>query len=778
MKQQSQTDTVNLKALLGKIMSRWYLFAICLPLALGVAYLYMRFTPKVYEVKASILIDDKSKTIPDQDRLMRSMGMFGPKTQLKDEVELLTSYRYVKQVIDRLGMRVSYFSVDDYKTVEEFGDFPFRIKLDTTKAQMINTPIYIKRRSKDLYEIQVDGKKVKVYDLLADRELEELPKVEIRTVQKLTRPYNSEALNFSVEFAKNPTLYDKDEYFFVVNSLGQQAANYQANLKVTPIDDKNSSVIQISSRGTVVEKEEKVVNTLLEVYLANEVKKRNEEGNRTIQFIDDQLGIVSDSIRSTQGKVRDAQLRGGGLTAEGRETVLNERYTQVSQELLTAQTKADTYDALLRSLRNNEEVGGAGGSEDPNLSNLLAQYSVLQQEKARMMQTLQEGSARMQQQNAKIASVRQQLIDALTSLRNTARINVSRLNGTLASISSQLSSIPKTQSSLFQAARGGEVQDEIYKYLLQKKADAGMAIATNMASKEIIDRARPNINGPVSPKGSVIYLLAGIIGMALPLAFIFIKDALSDRIVGQTDIQLKTNIPTLGVIGHNSKANTYLVANSSKSALAESFRSVRVNLQYLFLDTSKKVIGVTSSQQAEGKTFCSTNLAVVMAQSGKRTLLIDCDLRKPRVHTRFNLDNEKGLATYLTGMHDWDEAVVPTDVENLFVATSGPIPVNPLNLLANQRMKSLIEHLKNSEDYDYVIVDTAPLGVVSDFLILMNYTDFNIYIVRHKVTEREALNKINELYDTKRIKDLAILINGVKSMSAYGYSDKAYKYST
>jgi capsular exopolysaccharide synthesis family protein len=777
MKQQSQNDTVNLKSLFNKIASRWYLFVIFLPLAIGAAYLYMRFTPKVYEVKASILIDDKSKDTPGEDRFLRGMGAFIPKTQLKDEIQLLTSYRYMKQVMDRLNMRVSYFSVDDYKTVEEFGDFPFRIKLDTTKAQMINVPIYIKKVNKDLYEMQIEGKKVSVIDVQADKELEKIPLVEVRKVLRVNAAYADKYLNFSIEFSKNPTLYDKDEYFFVINSLSDQAAYYQSNIKVTPVDEKNSSVIEISSRGTVIEKEEKVVNTLLDVYLENEVKKKNEEGSRTLQFIDDQLGVTIDSIQRTRGSVEKIQQGSGTFDASSRVQALNERYTQTDIQLQEVSAKADGYDALLRSLRNNEEVlGGVSGVDDANVGSLLNQYSQVLQEKARLIQNVQEGSVRMEQVNARLQNIRGQLIDGLTSLKNTTRIRVSNLRRSLADISAQLGTIPRVQTRILQASRGGEVQDDIYKYLLQKKADAGMAIATNIASKEVIDRARGNIEGPVAPKGSVIYLLAAVIGMALPLGFIFLKDAFSDRIAGQTDIQLKTNIPTLGVIGYNNKANTYLVANSSKSTLAESFRSVRVNLQYLFLDTSKKIIGITSSQQAEGKTFCATNMAVVIAQSGKKTLLIDCDLRKPRVHTRFNVDNEKGLATYLTGMHDWDEVVTTTDTDNLYLVTSGPIPVSPLNLIGSPRMKALIDRLKKGDEYDYIIIDTAPLGLVSDFLILMNYTDFNIYIVRHKVTEREALNKINELYDTNRIKDLAIIINGVKSMSAYGYSDKVYKY--
>ncbi len=777
MKQNSQNDTINLKALFNKVLSRWYLFMIFLPIALGVAYLYLRFTPKVYEVKASLLINSNEKNMPEQDRFLRSMGAFAAKTQLKDEIQLITSYRYVKQAVDRLDMRVAYFSINDYKTMEEYGDFPFRIKLDTTKAQLINVPIFIKRINNDLYEIHAEGKKVQVFDLQADHQLEEVP-ISLRKVARMGNIYTDKYLNFSIEFSKNLSLYTKDEYFFVINSLSDIASNYQKRIAVTPIDEKNSDVIELSLKGPIVEKEIKMLNTLLDVYFENEVKKKNYEGKRTIAFIDNELGIVADSIQQTDVRIASTQQQTGTASTTSQSVdAYNNQLLNYESNLLTARTKAEQYDALLLALENNQEVtGGISGVEDGTLASLMSQYSTLSQERSRMTLAVQEGSVRLQQLDAKLANVKNALIDGLTNARNVARISVSRWSQKVNGIRGQLASIPEAQTKLLTVGRGREVQDEIYKYLLQKKADAGMAIATNMASKEIIDRARMSGVGPISPKGSVIYLLAGIIGMAIPLGFIFIKDAISSRIIGQTDIEVNTNIPTLGVIGYNNKANSYLVANSSKSALAESFRSIRVNLQYLFLDTSKKIIGVTSSQQSEGKTFCATNLAVVMAQSGKRTLLVDCDLRKPRVHTRFNADNEKGLATYLTGMHSWNEIVQETDTDNLYMITSGPIPVSPLNLIGSPRMQALMERLKKSDEYDYVIIDTAPLGLVSDFLILMNYTDFNIYIIRHKVTEREALNKINELYDSNRLKDVAILINGVKSMSAYGYSDRAYKY--
>jgi capsular exopolysaccharide synthesis family protein len=278
----------------------------------------------------------------------------------------------------------------------------------------------------------------------------------------------------------------------------------------------------------------------------------------------------------------------------------------------------------------------------------------------------------------------------------------------------------------------------------------------------------------VYPNATLAYAVAALLGLLLPMGVLTIRHFVRNRIINQTDIQLNTAIPTLGVVGYNDKAGNYLVAYSSKSALAESFRSLRVNLQYLFLDTGKKVIGITSSGQGEGKTFCASNLSVVMAQSGKKTLLIDADLRKPRIAARFDVDNAAGLASYLTGAHQAGDIVQATATENLHIIPSGPLPASPLNLLGTPRMEALLDKVR--QEYDYIILDTPPLGLVSDFLVLLKYTDFNIYIVRHRLTERAELNKINELYNSNRLRNVGILINGARALSAYGYSDKTYKY--
>jgi capsular exopolysaccharide synthesis family protein len=774
MKEQKKNDTVNLRALFLKLASRWYLFLLTILIAVACAYTYLRFTPKVYSVKASLLLNDNSKDTPTSEQFLKGSGMFMPKTQIEDEIGILTSFKLIRETMERMDFRVSYYSVNDYMKEEVYrGDFPFKVEIDLTKPQMINVPIHVRKVDQKLYQVQIEGKNVEVFNLGTDKPINLLKEVQVNKVVREGKVFTDKYLNFTLIFNNNSSQYDKDDYYFIIHSLDQLAGGYQGKLVVQPIS-REANIIELQSKGFNVGKEINFINTLLEVYFENELEKKGKIGEKTVSFIDKQLGVVKGSL-DTASQQRANQQRESGVINTGLTTeTLTRRLSDLETQRAQIQARLSGYEFMVNSLRSSDAVS-ISQIEDPSLSDLLQKYSALIQERARLQGSVGEEHPSFKQNKAQIDQMKGALIGNVNALVSQTRLQLNSISNSIANTNSSIRQVPQADLNLLNLTNKFNVNESIYSYLLEKRAEAGIAIETNMVNKEVLDNARMEGDGPISPKGTVVYMMAFILGLLIPIALIVIKDSFNDKILNQSDIELNTNIPTLGVIGYSDKTNNpYIVANNSKSALAESFRSIRVNLQYLFLDTNKKVIAVTSSSQGEGKTFCATNLSVIMAQSGKKTLLIDTDLRKPRVAARFNIDNTRGLATYLTGMHEAKDVIQETEVENLHIITSGPIPANPLNLIGGNRMEPLMAKLR--KEYDYIILDTPPLGLVSDFLILMNYSDFNIYIVRHKQTERYALNKINELYDTNKIKNVGILINGVKSMSAYGYSDKAYKY--
>lgn len=354
---------------------------------------------------------------------------------------------------------------------------------------------------------------------------------------------------------------------------------------------------------------------------------------------------------------------------------------------------------------------------------------------------------------------------------------------TIQFIENQLAGVSDTVGQINGAAgrnlirRNGNFNETVYNYLLERRADAGIAIASNSVEKAIIDKPYQVGDGPVSPNTMLIFLLAGIGGLGAAIGFIVLKDMLNDNIITHEDVEQNTKIPFIGTISHANKREQASIIAHARSPIGESFRSLRVNLQYLTLGKNANVIGITSSRESEGKTFCSVNLAAVMAYSGRRTILIDTDMRRPRVAAYFQLKNRKGLSNFLVGDGSIKEIINNTEHKGFDVIGSGPIPPNPIDLIGNPRMEELINTLK--ETYSTIIVDSPPLGYVSEYIILMKYMDANLYIIRSDYTNRNSLSKVNKLYERKKITNVSILLNDVKATksSGYGYGyEYGYKF--
>jgi capsular exopolysaccharide synthesis family protein len=368
----------------------------------------------------------------------------------------------------------------------------------------------------------------------------------------------------------------------------------------------------------------------------------------------------------------------------------------------------------------------------------------------------------------KIVSVKRALVENVNNFIEASASALGDLNDRIYEVRRNVQGLPRSERELVNIKRQFDFNDNLYNYLLEKKAEAGIAIASNTVEKTIVDHAKMDGSGPIAPNKKMILLLASLVAMGFSLGLIVLKDVMNDDIITPKDLEANTHIPFIGFITHGSKAEraSVIVANA-KSAIGESFRSLRVNLQYLTLGSETNVIGITSSVESEGKTFCSVNLAVAMALSGKRTIIIECDLRRPRVAHSFRMKNEKGLSSYLIGSCPLKEIINVTTTKGLDVITSGPIPPNPLDLIGLPKMEEMIHHLK--QNYNTIVLDSPPIGFVSEYIILMRYTNANIYVVRSNYTNRYLLDKINRLFDDKKIKNVSVLLNDYKSLSS-GYN--------
>jgi capsular exopolysaccharide synthesis family protein len=516
-----------------------------------------------------------------------------------------------------------------------------------------------------------------------------------------------------------------------------------------------------------------MLNTLLDVYRSNELTKKNQLGFKTIKFIDDQLGGVSDELRQVENSLESFRSRNNILDISTTSENLTKNLDKLEADKSALEQKLKYYEYIAISLEKdnskNIDTPSTFGLEDPLLNNLLMELTRLNQERIGLNYSTKEGNPVAQILELKITNTRKALGENVNNFIEASRQAIGNLKDRINSVRANVQGLPRSERELVSIKRRFDFNDNVYNYLLEKRAEAGIAIASNTIEKTIVDKARQVGGGPIAPNKKLILLITVLLGCSFSVALIIFKDVISDNIVTVKDIERNSVIPTISTITHGNKSerNSVIVAHA-KSAIGESFRSLRVNLQYLTLGSENNVIGITSSVEGEGKTFCSINLAAAMAQSGKRTIIIDADMRRPKIASSFRLKNEKGLSSYLIGASSIKEIISTTLTKGLDIITSGPIPPNPLDLIGLARMEELVNALKQT--YDTIIIDSPPLGYVSEYIILMKFTNANIYVVRSNYTSKAHLDKINRLYEEKKIKNVSLLLNDVKS------SQNGYKY--
>jgi capsular exopolysaccharide synthesis family protein len=378
----------------------------------------------------------------------------------------------------------------------------------------------------------------------------------------------------------------------------------------------------------------------------------------------------------------------------------------------------------------------------------------------------------------KISTTKELLIQTLIGLTNSSSMALHDLDQQLGEVKGQLNKMPENERQLGSLKTTNDFSEKSYNFLVEKRNEAAIALATNITDKKVVDPAKQSGGGPSAPKPMLVGLLALLAGLMIPTAVVLMQEKTNRRVQSKEDLARLTNIPLLGIIPHGTSEEKQTMLHDPRSPIAEAFRSVRVNMQYLAAGLDKRVIGVTSSVPGEGKSFCTVNLAAELAQSGRRVAVLECDMRRPTLASYFNIDPRAphGLSTYLAGKSTLDEARSSTSIPTLDVLCCGPLPQNPTRLVESPLLAELVQQLR--EEYDYLLIDIPPLGYVSEFLVLLQYLDAKIYVVRQNYTDRALVSQISDMHREHKVKQLYMVINDVHFASTYEYRYKAdaYKY--
>lgn len=780
-------DTIDIKVLLRKILSKWYYFAIGGILAVGFAFYKIQTTPPTYRVKARAILGNPNEEGRNDAEILNS-EIFQDQSDMEDKIGVITSYNLIREAAARLPVGISYRGEDGLKTLELFRQAPFHVDVDSTHDQLVGIRYYVTRVGQTL-RIRGEAEEAWVYDIEEGRGIRPIKDFAFEKTVEASGEIDSEdfedffeveddLFKFTISYKKSWATYPEYNYFFNINTLDGLTGSFQGALSVEA-EGEESSIIKLSMEGPVVEIQQLFLTELLESYRRKEQREIQELGNATIAFLDSQINALSGDISQTQSEIRRRMSQGGTTDPTASDLANQKELTALNTQYGGLQARLNYYQNVYGRLQNSDasspiELASPSGFPDPVLAELISSLNQLQQERLQLELTNTKGP-KWELNEIQIRNVRNSIFANVESSIESLEIQTSTTLNQINEIRRKNNMMPMIRADLEILSADKSIQDKQKISLINRRNEALMSLINTKVNIEVLESPRMEGHGPVAPSKFMILLLCLVAGMGLPLGVILVQDYLDNRIASHDDIQSSTNMPVLGFIARHDRNSNYIVPKDSRTALAESFRSIRIKMQYLNDNVHQQMIGVTSSSSGEGKTFCVTNMAAVFAHAGKRTLLIDIDLRRPRVTRYFENKDGLGLSNYLSGEVDDPMGIVQeTYIENLDVLHSGPVASNPLDLIATDRMTQLMEIYR--EEYDHIVLDTPPVGLVSDYLVIMKLTDFNIYVIRDSATTVESLKMINELYDSQKIKNIAMLINDVKSVSHYGYIDKHYGY--
>ncbi len=769
---------------------RWFIISFIILIAL--AFLFNKFTDNVYKNQTTLLLQDQEKNkFLTGDNIMQGFGLFAGNQNIENEIGILQSFTLINDAIIQLNLETSFhqekylmgnaLEFDFLKSDEEiYRESPIRISIDKSSLQPIDLPFYFRIIDDKKIKIEAFGTNVPLYSYIEDDVMLIADKVSINGVYNFEDEIKGDNFSFKIHLkSKDIASWSNKKTYFVFNNLNLLTLEYQSLISAVNTS-KTSSLVVISMKGDNKYKISDFLNTLSNAYLDRNLEKKNRIAINTVKFIDSQISEVSDSLSIAESKLQNFRTSNQvmDISFQGQKSFEKMGELENQRALLLMQQKY--YDYIRDYFDKNSDMSdliapSSMGVQDPLLNQLILDLIALNTERTNLLNRGNTKNLFLNNIEIQINNLKKTIKENISNNAATTLIAIQDINNRVARISSQMSRLPSTERQLFGIERKFKLNDAIYTFLLQKRSEAQIARASNAPDYEVVDPARHITSSVIYPKRSLNLIIAGIGGLLIPFIIIMISEFLNMKISSKKELESITDLPIIGHVFHNDSKNKIVITESSNSPISESFRSIRTNLQFYSKGKSKQVILITSSYSGEGKSFIAQNLASVFALFGKKTLLIGFDMRRPKMYQDLNLSNAIGMSTALINQASVAEIIQQTQVENLDYISAGPVPPNPLELIASEITDSVFSELK--ELYDFIIIDSPPVGIVSDAYLLTKHSDVTLYVVRQGYTHKEAFkNNINHLRE-KRIPNVSFVINDVKAKGLsydYGYEYTYY----
>jgi tyrosine-protein kinase Etk/Wzc len=744
----SELGNLSIKDLFYKYIRFLPLFILSVALALLAAFTYLRYSNQVYRAAGSMLI--QSETNDNRPDKVEDILMGNNRSQnIQSEIEILKSRPLMARVVNKLHLQFGYTAKGRIKDQNVYKQAPFVIEalniVDSARA------FSLKIRFIDKTRFRINNE---TNDFTFDQVFENK-----NGTFRLTR-YGVQPIPGS-------------EFTLTWRPVDDIAGRLARNVKVQP-KAGGTGILVVDMEATNPQMAADIVNNLMIQYDSMTIEQNNFSTDQIIGFIDDRLDTLKKELNSIQANLLTYRQKNNIIDEETQSDVYFEKISAADNVANQQQAKvavADIVEEYLKDKKNEfnkSVVPSSLGLDDATLNELVMGYNKSQLERQSLLESnIPKNHPAIKELEALIEKQRESVLENLKNIKLSYLQAIANVQGQSGKEELKAQSLPFKMKEVIEMERQVTTKLALYSLLEAKREEAAISRASTISNSKIIDKATGS-PVPVKPDKRMIQILAVFIGLGLPTLIIFIAELLNDKVTTRFDIEKLTTTPIMGEIGHSHSQNVLIVNKTSRKMVAEQFRIIRTNMQYVLNKVEKPVILVTSSFSGEGKSFISTNMGAVIALTGKKTIVLEFDIRKPKILAGLNLGKRPGISNYLVGKAELNDIIVPVPGEaNLFVLPCGPVPPNPAELLLDQRVGQLFETMRR--DYDAIIIDTAPVGMVSDAMTLGKFADCTLYLVRQGHTYKKQIGLIDDLYHSKKLPAVSIVVNDVKLRAGYGY---------
>ncbi len=763
----------DFKGFLFKTFGYWKWFVVCWIVAFIIAYNVNIRKEKVYELKTTIAIKEESNPFfTSTTSLVFNWG--GTSDQVQNVASTIKSRSHNERVVNKLDFFIDYLYKDKYYLRDVYGQIPFKVEIDRTKEQLLHNLFKVELLSEDEYRLSViiedETSKLINYDSNLITQLD-IPDQLFSKKYKFEEQVNLGYANFKLKKINNLLPIKSKEFYFKFNVFDEVVLRYRDI--TTTIDTKSPSIIELGLEGTNKHRIVSFLNETVNTLIKTQLERKNQFATNTINFIDSTLKSMEKELKENEDEVKNFSRNKNIFQLENGGQQLSSKLLEYDVQKDIVLRKIAYYNSLKNYLTKIVDYSklpapSVAGIDDANIVMNVSKLINLSAERASKPYTVKNSKIFNDVDN-EISALKNVILENIVSAKMSLEIDLNLINKKIYEAEALISKLPEDQQEHIKVMRKYDLNNEIFTSFLAKRNEANIVKAANLADIHYIDPAKDIGKGQIGPNTKVNYVIAFLLGLILPLIAIFTIFFLENTILNVDDISRLTTLPVIGIVGVKQNRSNLTVFEKPKSTLAESFRAIRSSLQFMYKKSNiegAKTLMLTSSISGEGKTFCSINIATVFAMSDKKTVIVGLDLRKPKIFDDFKIKNDIGVVNYLVGQKKLDEVVQNTHIPYLDVITSGPIPPNPSELIIGDTMNEFMRILK--ERYDYIILDTPPIGLVADAIELAPHVDATLYIMRQNYTKKDMVSLLNNRHQREEIKNVSIVFNGFENRAKYG----------